>query len=132
MSHRPPYETSKTDHEHCETLALAIIVRGVLDLNSSNDTIRIDAENFLSLDNPMFLYYVSAVANESNDIQLANTIIDFAKVGDTSLDAMQQRTVFGNKISQAMNAGSTINKARQPDENEVLNESRSKEKDFDF
>lgn len=102
MSHRPPYETSDTDHEHCQTLALAIIVRGVLDLNSSNDTIRIDAESFLSLDSPMFLYYVSAVANESNDIQLANTIIDFAKVGDTSLDAAQERTLFGNKISQMM------------------------------
>lgn len=109
MNTQPKPVPVDTDHEHCQILALALINRAVMDLNSPDSVIRQDAESFLESDSPMLHYYMSMIADKANVGYLIDVLREHSQPGSQEIEAIQQRIRFGNRLSQLMNMGATAN-----------------------
>lgn len=132
MTRNQMFKSTNTDYKHCEILSLAIITRGVLDLNNPNKKISKDAEDFLCESNPMLKYYVSTIAKNADEDYLVEQIVQFAMVGDNSQHAMQQRIDFGRRMSQIMEVGAGNNRAETPKKEGVTMVTPSSSSDFNF
>ncbi|MBE0506593.1 MAG: hypothetical protein IBX50_07710 [Marinospirillum sp.] len=108
MNLKPQSDRPDIDYEHCQTLALALINRAVMDLNSPDSKIRQDAEMFLEPGSAMLHYYVSMIANESSAEYLIDMLREHSQPGSTDAEIVKQRTQFGNRLAQLINAGPAV------------------------